>query len=163
MSKKELTVLVGLPGCGKSTFRSTYDWVISTDQFIERYAKAEGKTYNDVFEDYVKTAERLMESHMKLAINCGIDRIVWDQTNLSAKTRKRKLQQFNEAGGKHYRKTAIFFEPNLAQSIQRNEDRRQYGRNVPVHVLESMALQITVPSKEEGFDYVLIVPEWSQG
>ena len=155
-------MLTGLPGCGKSTYRKPYVDVISSDMFIEAYAQMTGLTYNEVFESQVKPAEQNMYALMKQFIADGSKLIIWDQTNLSSKTRMKKLQQFNEAGGRDYRKISLFFEPDLNLSLQRNEERRSFGRGVPVHVIESMFSQVQVPKKAEGFDYVFHVPLDSQ-
>lgn len=160
---KELIMLAGLPGCGKSTYRAPYGFdVISSDIYIEAVAEACGTTYNDVFADVVKQAQENAEAHMKSMVECGVKTIIWDQTNLTAKSRKAKLQKFNVAGGKDYRKICLFFEPDLQLSIERNEARRSFGRAVPVHVIENMYNTHNVPKKAEGWDYVFHVPVDSQ-
>lgn len=160
---KELIMLAGLPGCGKSTYRAPYGFdVISSDIYIEAVAEATGTTYNEIFDIVVKEAIGNAEYRMKDLILNGVKTIIWDQTNLTAKSRKRKLQQFNAAGGKDYRKICLFFEPDLQLSIERNEARRSFGRDVPVHVIENMYSTHNVPKKAEGFDYVFHVPVDSQ-
>jgi predicted kinase len=158
----ELIMITGLPGCGKSTYRAPYLDVLSTDDFIEAIADANGLTYNEVFQQSVKSAEVCMYAHMETLVHHDVRQIVWDQTNLTAKTRKRKLDQFNQAGGKHYRKISLFFEPDLQLSIERNEERRSVGRGIPLHIIENMFGQIETPKKSEGFDYVFHVPVDSQ-
>jgi predicted kinase len=160
---KELIMLTGLPGCGKSTYRKPYAMdFVSSDHFIEEFALAEGKTYGEVFSGYAKEAEQLMYAHLKDLLSNGVRQIVWDQTNLTKKTRQKKLQQFNEFGGKSYRKISLFFEPDLTLTLARNEERRAFGRSIPQHVLETMHASIEVPKKAEGFDYVFHVPVDSQ-
>lgn len=158
----ELIMITGLPGCGKSTYRAPYLDVLSTDDFIEAMADANGMTYNEVFQQSVGSAEVLMYAQMNNLIGGNVKQIIWDQTNLTAKTRKKKLDKFNQAGGKHYRKISLFFEPDLQLSIERNEARRERGRGIPVHILENMFGQIETPTKAEGFDYVFHVPVDSQ-
>jgi predicted kinase len=51
-----LYVLVGVPGSGKSTWIAQQDWardcaVVSTDNFVEDYAKQVGSSYSEVFDD----------------------------------------------------------------------------------------------------------------
>ena len=46
-------MLIGVPGSGKSTWVENQDWAkncvyVSTDQYVEAYAKGLGKTYNEV-------------------------------------------------------------------------------------------------------------------
>ena len=50
--------MIGVPGSGKSTWIRNQIWalgltVISTDAFVEAYAATQGKTYNQVFQDYM--------------------------------------------------------------------------------------------------------------
>ena len=61
----KLYVLVGVPGSGKSTWVKNQKWandcvVVSTDEFVEDYAKECGLTYSEVFDDYMPTAVKLM-------------------------------------------------------------------------------------------------------
>lgn len=160
----DLVVCVGLPGCGKSTYRLPYgDAVLSTDNYIEMFALINNKTYNEVFESQIKNAENTMYDHMRKLIQENRSNIIWDQPNLTTKTRQKKLERFNQAGGTHYRKIALFFEPDLQLSIIRNQQRRAYGRGIKSHILENMFATLEVPTKSEGFDYVFHVPASSQG
>jgi len=160
---KELIMTAGLPGCGKSTYRKPYAMdFVSSDHFIEEYALACGKTYGQVFSEYAKAAEVMMYAHLDDLLHNGVRQIVWDQTNLTSKTRQKKLQKFNEPGGKDYRKLALFFEPDMQLTFERNEQRRKFGRDIPIHILETMYESIQVPKQSEGFDYVFHVPVDSQ-
>ena len=53
--------LIGVPAAGKSTWYKNQGWLgedkkdhkyVSTDQHVEGYAKDQGKTYSEVFEEY---------------------------------------------------------------------------------------------------------------
>lgn len=163
MSNKELIMIAGMPGCGKSTYRQPYGFdVVSSDMYIEALAEAVGSTYKEVFADVAKQAEINMYDHLKDMLKNGVRQIVWDQTNLTSKVRKKKLTQFNEFGGKDYRKICLFFEPDWQLTLERNEARREFGRDIPMHVLESMFNTHEIPKKAEGFDYVFHVPLDSQ-
>jgi predicted kinase len=158
----ELIMLTGLPGCGKSTFRAPYNAVLSTDDYIEKHVKELGKTYNDIFSSLIDKAQDELKLDMAWYIDSYEKIIVWDQTNLTPKSRMRKIAQFDSAGGVRYRKIAVFFEPDLTLAIVRNEARRATGRNLSQYLLEDMAQMITPPTKSEGFDYVLHIPLSSQ-
>lgn len=104
----KLYMLIGVPGSGKSTWIKNQTWsdktvVASSDRFIDDYAEKEGKTYNDVFKDYAPIAMRLMENQVLVAQANGCD-IVWDQTNMSAKSRAKKLAMLEG-----YEKVAVVF------------------------------------------------------
>jgi hypothetical protein len=71
-------VLVGVPGSGKSTWIKNQDWaqdcvVVSTDDFVEDYAKEVGSTYSEVFDDYMPTAVKLMADQVVQAREAGRD------------------------------------------------------------------------------------------
>jgi predicted kinase len=51
-------MLIGVPGSGKSTWIGAQDWardcvLVSTDKLIDIEAGRQGKTYNEVFKDYI--------------------------------------------------------------------------------------------------------------
>lgn len=148
-----IIVLCGLPGSGKSTFREMFrsDGVhLSTDDLVEEVAKWEGTTYDQVWEREIKRVTQVVQENFRNALKHG-DSIVWDQTNLTVKKRKAILSQVPEK----YYKVAIF--------IQVHEDIRQQrlvnrpGKVIPPHVDKSMLDSLTVPTKDEGFDEVLVL------
>jgi len=76
--------LIGVPGAGKSTWIKNQTWalgmpVVGTDMFVEMEAHRQGKTYTEVFEDYMPVAVRLMVNH---ALTCQSNRLdfIWDQS-----------------------------------------------------------------------------------
>jgi predicted kinase len=78
--------------------------------------------------------------------------ILWDQTNLTKKSRKGKLLQVPP----HYTKVAVFFSiPNL-EELQRRLDSRA-GKTIPRHVVADMIKSLEEPSLEEGFDLIVKV------
>jgi predicted kinase len=87
--------LIGVPGSGKSTWISNQDWVadipvVSTDNFVEAYAKEQGKTYNEVFKDYMPIAVKLMANQALICQANGLD-VIWDQTSTTIASRARKF------------------------------------------------------------------------
>ena len=107
-SRPEILVLIGLPGVGKSTFiNKNYNnhVIISSDNIIEKYAKEEGKTYSDVFHNYIGRATSEMKEDFQRAIENN-ENIIWDQTNLTKKKRRGILNQIPS----HYKKIAVVFD-----------------------------------------------------
>jgi len=102
---KTCYVMVGLPASGKSTFLNFIEspefgdtvFIYSTDTYIEDNAKALGKTYDEIFQDYIGKATTRMNALLDLAIKADID-VYWDQTNLSAKKRKKIINRMKNAG-----------------------------------------------------------------
>lgn len=151
----ELVMLVGIPTSGKSTFAKTLlsqpYWsnavILSTDNYIEKIAKEYNKTYNEVFDDVIPDATRELELQLNMAKDKGKD-IIWDQTNLSIKSRKNKLRKIPSC----YRRTAVYFQVSLEEALERNKHRE--GKFIPESVLKRMWHQFEIPTYDEGFDYV---------
>lgn len=144
--------LIGVPGSGKSTWIKSQDWakdcvVVSTDEFVEDYAKEVGSTYNDVFDDYMPTAVKLMADKVVRAREAGKD-IIWDQTSMSVKSRKRKFSMLRD-----YEHIAIVFKTPEKDELARRLASRP-GKNIPDHVMRSMIDNYDVPTEDEGFSQI---------
>lgn len=152
-----LTVLVGLPGSGKSTSipNDFTGFVYSTDRFIEEAAKHFGITYNEAFFDNIKNATHSMDTLLSYAIKNKSD-IIWDQTNMSAKKRRGILGRIPAS----YKKICICRVPPRTAQEWSELDRRlasREGKTIPHHIIESMADSYVEPELDEGFDYIQIL------
>ena len=141
--------LIGVPCAGKSTWIAEQEWakdcvVVSTDEFVEDYAKEVGSTYNEVFEDYMPTAVKLMAEKVVRAREQGKD-IIWDQTSMSIKSRKRKFNMLPD-----YEHIAVIFKTPEPVELERRLNSRP-GKNIPDHVMKSMIKSFDIPTVEEGF------------
>lgn len=151
-----LIMLCGLPTSGKSTFVSKLlsdpayknSVVLSTDAYIEQVAQQLNSTYNEVFDDTIDEANRQLELTLIDAKDRGKS-LVWDQTNLTPKTRKKKLSKIPSS----YGRIAIWFDSTLEEALKRNQKRP--GKMIPENVLKSMSEQFVPPSCDEGFDVVI--------
>lgn len=152
-----LTVLVGLPGSGKSTsILEDFDgFIYSTDNYIEQCAKMNGWSYNEAFQEFIEPATKQMNEQLTIAIRQKSD-VLWDQTNMSSKKRIGILSRFS----KTYRKICICRVPPRDASEWSELDRRiltraqNTGKMIPHHIIESMADSYVEPTLEEGFDEV---------
>ena len=149
------TMLVGVPGSGKSTWlaQQPIDWsntvLASTDNEIERRAKAQGKTYSEVFQKEVKGATTAMNNTIRDALARGLN-VIHDQTNLTVKSRASKLASVPDT----YEKVAVVFPtPNDAE-LKRRLDSRP-GKTIPANVVLAMKSQFQQPSEDEGFDSII--------
>ena len=141
--------LIGVPASGKSTWIKNQDWalgltVVSTDAFVEDYARAQGKTYSEVFEEYMPTAVNLMVEQVVRARELG-HTIIWDQTSTTVKSRTRKFNMLPD-----YEHIAVVFQTPDEEEHQRRLKTRP-GKVIPEAVLFDMVWNFEMPTEEEGF------------
>ena len=146
--------LIGIPGSGKSTWAANQEWAkdcayINTDSWVELYAKEQGKTYSEVFVEYMPKAVNIMTEHVKLARDAGQD-IIWDQTSTTIKSRDRKFNMLPD-----YEHIAVVFKcPDADELVRRLASRP--GKLIPVDIIENMIKNFEVPSEEEGFKEIWV-------
>ena len=149
--------LIGVPGAGKSTWIKDQIWalgltVVSTDAFVEDYARAQGKTYSEVFTDYMPTAVDLMAEQVIRARELG-HTVIWDQTSTTIASRARKFNMLPD-----YEHIAVVFRtPEHKELVRRLSSRWESGKIVPEHVVASMIAGWEEPTNEEGFKEIWFV------
>jgi predicted kinase len=147
--------LVGVPGSGKSTWIDKQDWAlscakVSTDKWVEIYAKEVGRTYSEVFTDFMPKAIGLMAEEVVVAREMGRD-IIWDQTSTTVKSRARKFHMLPD-----YEHIAVVFRtPEHKEHMRRLMNRP--GKEIPDHVIASMIASWEEPTVEEGFTEIRVV------
>ena len=144
--------LIGVPGSGKSTWIKNQDWalgltVVSTDMWVEIYAKEQGKTYSEVFNDYMPTAVNLMAEQVVFAREHG-HTIIWDQTSTTIASRKRKFRMLPD-----YEHIAVVFPSPSRIELNRRLASRP-GKEIPEVVVEGMLASFEMPTEEEGFTQI---------
>lgn len=145
----KLYVMVGVPASGKSTWIESQEWktdccIISTDYWVEQEAKRVGKTYSEVFEDYMPRAVELMTQNVISAREMGND-IIWDQTSTTIATRAKKLRMLPD----YYAIAVVFKTPDVVELYRRLGDRP--GKVVPPSVVHNMIAAWEEPTQDEGF------------
>ena len=149
-----LYMLIGVPASGKSTWvkqNKGSALVASSDDYIEKQAEKMGSTYSDVFDDFIKAANTYAVSTARRAFSDNMD-LIWDQTNLTKNGRKNKLKMVPNS----YKKVAVFF-PTPHEDVLKKRLAGRPGKTVPDYVISSMIKTIERPSKEEGFDEIIVV------
>jgi len=141
--------LIGVPASGKSTWVWSQNWIngmeyVSTDHHVEEYAKAQGKTYSEVFKDYMPTAVDLMAAEVVEARRAGRD-IIWDQTSTTVKSRARKFNMLPD-----YEHIAVVFTTPVLEALKERLAGRP-GKDVPWKVVQGMIDNFEYPTDEEGF------------
>ena len=147
--------LIGIPGSGKTTWVNNQDWAkecayISTDIWVELEAESQGKTYSEVFEDYMPKAVNIMSAQVVDARDQDKD-IIWDQTSTTIASRAKKFNMLP-----NYEHIAVVFRCPDADELMRRLDSRP-GKVIPLDVIEGMVKNFEVPSEEEGFKEIWYV------
>ena len=153
----KLYVLVGVPGSGKSTWHSDQEWLqdaayISTDRYVEEYAKNMGKTYSEVFKEVMPKCVDYMTGDVIHARNEGKD-IVWDQTSTTAVSRARKFNMLPN----YYAIAVVFRTPAPEELSRRLVSRYDSGKIIPDEVVQNMIDNWEEPTLEEGFKEIWYV------
>jgi len=141
--------LIGVPGAGKSTWIKNQDWalgmfVVSTDNLVEAYAYKQGKTYSEVFDEYMPTAVKLMAEQVVYCRENDLD-VIWDQTSTTVKSRQRKFNMLPD-----YEHIAVVFKTPDKEELDRRLNSRP-GKNIPWNIMQGMIKHFEEPTLEEGF------------
>jgi len=149
--------LIGVPGSGKSTWIANQEWAkdcthVSTDMWVEMEAERVGKTYSEIFADYMPKAVQLMAQQVVLARDINRD-IIWDQTSTTLASRTRKFNMLPD-----YEHIAVVFKTPEHKELMRRLLSRP-GKEIPDHVIASMIASWEEPTKEEGFKEIWVVGE----
>lgn len=144
--------LIGVPGAGKSTWIKNQDWtlgmnVVSTDAWVEAYAVKQGRTYSEVFDEYMPTAVKLMADHVVHCRENNLD-VIWDQTSTTVKSRQRKFNMLPD-----YEHIAVVFATPEPVELERRLNSRP-GKVIPWNIMQGMIKHFEEPTEEEGFSEI---------
>ena len=144
--------LIGVPGSGKSTWVKNQIWalglsVVSTDNFVEAYANQQGRTYSEVFEDYMPTAIDLMIQQVAFAQQHG-HTVIWDQTSTTAASRRKKFRMLPD-----YQHIAVVFKTPDPEELSRRLASRP-GKIIPEEIVQDMIDRFEMPTLAEGFQEI---------
>lgn len=141
-------MLIGLPGCGKSTYASSMEGavVVSSDAIREElFGDVGDQEHNDKV--FLEVGRRV-----KAALSEGTaEAVVLDATNIS---KKRRVAFLKELAKYECEKCAVWFAVPYEVCLERNLSRE---RRVQEHVISKMLMNFNPPSRNEGFDSVEIV------
>ena len=157
MTKQQVTVLIG-PACtGKSTFvqRSKFDYVVSSDDIVEKIIHGNNLTYKEFFElefNHPIRREQRTLFFKSVQESKKYKNIVWDLTNLTKANRKKIFKHYPNANfhaiefvfkGKEY-----FISKTCRWRYQ------ETGKFIPEDTLKTMFDKYESVSKLEGFDTI---------
>jgi len=153
MTSKIISVLVGVPASGKTTYRNRVNAanfvVLSSDDIVEELCANAGKTYTEGFTRFVGEATRIFNNKLQEALKNG-DCILVDRTNLTKQSRKRIMSQVPDD---YYKEAIVFPIPETAVWMKRLASRPD--KEIPFYVLQNMVASYETPTQDEGFDSVI--------
>lgn len=169
MEKRNVIVLIGLPGSGKTTLvennsasiMKTYGITdcISSDDAIQDVAISLGKTYTEVFKQTIDVANKFVESMIGLH-SLAKHNFIIDRTNLTIKSRQRTFNlMYNKD---EYNKIAVLVEaPDAIElNIRLQERAKEEGKIITPELLKEMQDRYEEPTINEGFDKVLTAQQF---
>lgn len=150
----ELIMLCGIPASGKSTWAIQYKEIFHDAHIISSDAIRE-ELFGDVSnQDNNDLVFREVFSRIKNIILNGScdDKIIFDATNISAKRRRSFIKQIREIK----RDIPVWivadaFITPIKKCLEYNNGRE---RKVPEDVIKRMYCNFSVPTYDEGFDYI---------
>jgi predicted kinase len=152
-------MLVGLPLTGKTTFRKRmfehFEGLVvsSDDQLMSLAAVHKMTSYNEAYPVLYERANKAALSLARYAAEHMIN-VVWDQTNLTRKSREKKLGLFPST---YYKIAYVFPTFTHTQLLERQKNVDREGKTIPEDALWNMRVSFDYPSVKEGFNEIRIV------
>lgn len=140
-------MLIGLPGCGKSTWtKDRSEKVFSSDEYRDRMfggRPQDKQSHQKVFDQ--------LHKDLAATLSEGVD-CIYDATNLNRKRRKHFISQV----ARGHEVEAVLFNIPLNIVHEQNEQRKG-DRRVPEEAIDRMLKGFHIPCKAEGFSKIFIV------
>lgn len=141
------TMLIGLPGCGKSTWAKNCQAVIVSSDTLRQELYGDENDQTDPDRIFNEARKRII-----MALNAGKDAVL-DATNINRKQRMRFIKDIKSQMRKtvDLKVAAVWVCVPYHECLSRNANRE---RNVPEYVIKKMYLNFCPPGYEEGFDEI---------
>ncbi len=154
--KKELYVLVGAPGSGKSTWAQTH---LTSLPAPALYVSRDIIRYSLVSEDeeYFSKEKQVYKQFIS-AIRRGLQKcnsVIADATHLNENSRSKLLRSLSTSLH-DVEVSAIVIQNTLEDTLYQNQKRYGTRAFVPEEQIRKMYSSMTMPTFEEGFDKIYI-------
>lgn len=158
MVKKNIYMLCGLPGCGKSTWAADMKFSFGGKAVVISSDAIRAELYGD---ESIQGggAEVFRLAHERIAESIkddSVEHIVFDAINLRRSGRKEFVTKFKDSGMVQFH--LVYFDVDCEKAMRRNAAR---SRVVPENVIKRMAKNMDVPSMNEPFDHFVVVRDGS--
>ena len=158
-------LMVGLPGSGKSTLcqnllnENQELEIVSTDEFIEQYAKEKNMTYGKAMRELGDKPQALMNNKIQKLLK-DKKSFIWDQTNVFISARKKKIKMLSQ---NKYTVIAIVTELSF-EELNRRLDKRvsEGGKRINIKIINDMVEGYTGPLYNEGFSEIYLISDDNQ-
>jgi len=155
-----VTILVGPPCVGKSTYLKSidYDFVISSDDIVDLLSSQVGIQYHEFFK--LPMRAKIRNQHNKIFQQLIVEsknftHVVWDLTNLTKKARK---AIFNHYPGVTFNAVVFDFLGHEKTILERNQLRfKQLGKLIDERVIKSMLSSYEPVEAKEGFNNIKMI------
>lgn len=154
-----LTILIGPPGCGKSTFSKKHFnnyTVISRDKIMLEYAynkqyifSTTDAEYSNAWKQLTEEDQKNIDSSLHLEFQEAIknkENILIDMTNMSKKSRAKWI---NPAKQKKYSIKYVVFIPEHSKYANKLMERKNNGKDISNTVVNNMWKNFTYPVPDE--------------
>ncbi len=154
---RTLYVLCGIPYSGKSTFADKDPVLsglpkLSSDRLILEKAERLGTTYDKIFLESIKDAEKEFLRQVNGHLEAGQSFVI-DRTNGNPKSRMKLCRKAKEHG---FRTVCIYFEHPSAEEIEERIGQRK-SHILPKYRVQSFRDSFVLPTLDEGFDAYFVV------
>ena len=160
MVTEVVTILVGPPCVGKSTYLKNidYDFVISSDDIVDLLSSQAKIQYHEFFKLPMKAKIRKIHNQIfnqLIEESKSFSNVVWDLTNLTKKARK---AIFNHYPGATFHAVVFEFLGNEESILKRNQQRfKQQGKFIDERIIKSMLSSYQPVEAKEGFKNIKLI------
>lgn len=161
-TERTLYLLCGIPYSGKSTLAKKDPVLsklpcLSSDAIILAKAEQQDTTYDQIFFESIKDAEKTFRNQITAHFEAGRSFII-DRTNGNPKVRRNFCKQAKEYS---YRAVCIYFEPPSDEEIKKRIAIRK-NQSLSLQRVRAFKNSFVMPTLDEGFDAYFVVSN-SQG